>query len=269
MSRDLITTIVLAAGASARFGIERAPKPFLRFQIMHTPFSLVEPERAMWENCLFGMQTPRRLHLAMRRDHLVHLQTPSRGFESTHVIKLDETRGQADTLRLALQELRGFSRVFDELLVVNCDQGFTFGDLDRLVKEGRDADRVAVLTHEVAWDVGHQTRYSFVHDHPLFMYAQEKQLPTKGEATAHAMVGAYYFPRQDELWGALQLMHEDDQVTRASWDEPPPSEPYISQILGLIPGLKRSVSVARWHDWGIPSALTRYVEGPDEDVREP
>lgn len=154
---------------------------------------------------------------------------------------LGSTRGQADTLYRALE----YSTIYDqEVMVVNCDQGFAPGILDRLALAGRNSWLCTALTFPA--EPQEAARWSYVNSHPHFQFAAEKQA-----VGTHALAGAYYFPNSKML--AKNLIRLLNGTTS--------TEPYISQVYDHFIGNKLSVPIRRkdWYDWGTPEAFTSFL----------
>lgn len=235
----MLTVVILACGDSKRFreiyGGSYPPKQFLEFRAAAD----ADPCQ-MWENVLHGLRTEAEVSLVLRTDHGGYRRTPRRRGPVQRCWIDGETRGQADTLRIALGGLAAKS----DLLVVNCDAGFAPGLLDAVVAKGRTTDSIAALTFPAGKEEA--SRWSYIDDHPYFHQAAEKTA-----LGTHALAGAYYFPRVDELEAALVRVCDERRY----------KEPYISQAFGYIPSAKLSVEIDRkdWYDWGTPEALERFI----------
>lgn len=244
-----IPTIILACGDSLRFKDYDRPKQFLTFA-MHP-----EPPAQMWQNVLVGMKCERRVILAVRKDHSQFLTEPS---EKCQICWMPPTGGQADTLYRAINMWRDTDiiasrhRAWNDAIVVNCDQGFAPGVLDRLVEVGRREGLPAAVTFHATVDEEH--RWSYIDHHPKFNYAAEKKA-----ISIHALGGAYYFHDVDlldyYLERAVQLAEGDDR------------EAYLSEVYDHFGMMKVSVEVRRddIYDWGTPEAFRRFSE-PDTDA---
>lgn len=231
----MLTTLVLAAGESKRFLGFRTPKQFLE---------MPTDGPQMWENVLEWLSVPCNTFLALQERHRHFYR---KRYRFTMEIWLPKpTTGQADTLRQSLQfldALRGTSQ--DDILVVNCDQGFAPGLLDRLVSHGRDHGWPAALTFPAGLD--EVFRWSYVDGHPQFQEAAEKEA-----IGTHALAGAYYFPDRMALHEAV-----DEAV---HWTASRGQEPYVSHVYQFLLTPKVSVECRRedLYDWGTPEALERW-----------
>lgn len=254
----MLTTLVLAAGESRRFaehyGESYPPKQFLEFR----PTRSAEPAQ-MWENVTHSLTISSRFYAAFQHRHARWLRDSRR--QPTAYVWLMPTRGQADTLLQALQRIPAA----DELLVVNCDNGFGHGVLNRLVHEGRYHHTVAALTREVSSAPGSVKRWSFVDGHPTFHGAVERRM-----LSPFALMGAYYFPHVDEaLHAAERVVDNAYEITHTSFTdrktiEPGISlrEPYVSEMFRWMPESKLSVDIESddFHDWGTPDALQNFLK---------
>lgn len=232
-------TYILAAGDSKRFANSPyavlGPKQFIPFSV--APGAFVAQ---MWENTVVGTDCIEDLTLVIRTDHAPYLRPPVY-HRRTRVHWLNKpTAGQAETLLLAMEETPN-----EEIMVVNCDQGFAPGLLDRLVSEGRSASMPAALTFKAGPEEA--TRWSYVEDHPLFFDAEEKKA-----IGPMALAGAYYFPDSRLLKQCL--------ILATSWATKNGTEPYISGVYGFMPKNKLSVEIRRedCYDWGTPEAFERF-----------
>lgn len=232
---SLITTLVLACGDSKRFKGYYIPKQFLEFPM--PPRGVVGQ---MWENVLDGLTVPSEIVLAMRHDHSKFYAPRHRkaGF-----VQLERTLGQADTLLQALEFTALFSK---DILVVNCDNGFAPGLLDRLVIDGQRLGCTAALTFPAGPE--EQDRFSFVDGHPRFTVAAEKRA-----IGSHALAGAYYFPDAKQVVDAT--FRAIERIRNTGW------EPYISHIFDYIPGTKASLDIRRedCYDWGTSESFKAYL----------
>lgn len=249
----MLTTLVLAAGYSQRFrekyGPDYPPKQFLQFR----PTRRADPAQ-MWENVTHGLSMGSRFYAAFQHQHAHWLRDSRR--QPTAYVWLHPTRGQADTLLQALRRIP----CPDELLVVNCDNGFGHGVLNRLVQEGRHHRQVAAVTMLRR----NEKRWSFVDGHPTFHRAAERRM-----LTPFALAGAYYFPNADEAMYAAERAvanaYEESPMTLDG--SPVPTsvrlrEPYISEMFGWMPDPKLSVEIdpGHFHDWGTPETLNVFVQ---------
>jgi len=236
----VITTVVLAAGESKRFPDHSTPKPFIKFR--------VPPARnpsQMWENAINNLTIPTDVYLALRTDHYQYsIEATSR--HDIRALWLDPTPGQAATLEAVIQAFIQRGLNIEELLVVNCDQGFAPGILDRLVQRGREGGVTCALTFQAPPQEHY--RWSYVDGHPQFNEAAEKRV-----VGTHGLAGAYYFPNLHRLYKAVRLATAQAEEL----DE----EPYISQIFQHIPFLKFSLEIRRedWYDWGTSQALKKFL----------
>lgn len=234
---EMLNVMVLACGASTRFPSHTIPKQFIEFPVYPdaTP-------RQMWRNTIAGLREQVRVHLITLKDF--HLMVDP---GDANVVCLDMSRGQAETVYFGLLRIRPVPRGRDPVLIVNCDNGFAPGLLDKLLTEGRFQNIPAALTFQ-------QTgrRWSYVDGHPTFGSAIEK--PSADFGQTHALAGAYYFPDVDELtkqlgWN-MRRMYPENQ-----------GEPYLSQVYRHIPGLKWSCEVRRddVYDWGTEKSLGDFI----------
>lgn len=257
----MLTTLVLGAGESRRFrdkyGEDYPPKQFLQFQ----PHRRAQPAQ-MWENVTYGLTIQSRFYAAFQHRHAHWLMDSRR--QPTAYVWLQPTRGQADTL---LQALRRIPCV-DELLVVNCDNGFGHGALNRLVQEGRYHRQTAALTmlREGQYN---EKRWSFVDGHPAFHRAAEKRM-----LTPMALAGAYYFQHAEEAVYAaertvdhafdVETMHmvTPESPRYVNIDSVRLREPYVSEMFQWMPEQKLSVEIDPddFYDWGTPDSLNGFVQ---------
>lgn len=233
-----LMVIVPAAGNSVRFG-EGTPKQFRRFSV-----SPGEPQRMMWENAVHGLRIAKRLLVGIRFDHELYGHAGWSQTLAEYVI-LDQSRGQADTILQVMQYAQHMTvnhTVTDEVLIVNCDNGFAPGVLDKLVAEGRHNQKPTAITIQAQPD--EDNRWSFISDHPWFFFAAEKKPISK-----MALAGAYYFPHFQDLARALKIINERS------------GEPYLSMVYDHMAWEKCSLQIRRddWYDWGTPEALTRFL----------
>lgn len=180
-----------------------------------------------------------------RVDHSEYLEPPTR--RNTQAVWLPHaTRGQGETILKALGTLMMRLDYWDELLVLNCDQGFAPGVLDELVARGRHARMSAALTFKAPREEEH--RWSFVDDFPIFHDAEEKRYI--GE---NALAGAYYFPDYRDLHRSL--------ISVVHWADISKTEPYLSHAYGFISKKKLAVDMRRedWYDWGTPDSFERFL----------
>lgn len=203
----------------------------------------------MWETAVENLKEPTSVFVVVQERHRKYLRKVYR--LATEIWLPRPTSGQAATLREALvflQALRsGMMFADDELLVVNCDNGFAPGLLDRLVKQGRDWSLPAALTFPAPPEEA--DRWSYVDGHPQFQEAMEKQC-----CGTHALAGAYYFPQR---WALHEAVDEAVDFTLGTGHEP-----YVSHVFACLLGPKISVECRRedWYDWGTPEALQRWRE---------
>lgn len=237
IGRSTLPVIVLACGDSKRFQESyKIPKQFLNFAAH--PFESAQ----MWQNALNGFQEVHRTYVAVRKDH--HLFLDPNG--DVTPIWLPPTAGQADTALMAVEELRKVYQQFDDILLVNCDQGFAPGVLDALVRTGRREQLPAAITFRASADEA--SRWSYVNDHPTFDIAAEK-----AAIGSHALAGAYYFNDID------LLVHSLDRVVNHSFRNS--LEPYISGVYDFMNRAKISVEVRRddVYDWGTIEGFEQFT----------
>lgn len=246
----MLTTLVLAAGVSKRFfdvfGPHYPPKQFLSFKAT----TAADPAQ-MWENAIRSVTLDDRLYVAFREDHRLWLTAPVRRRDAGW-IWLAPTQGQADTM---LQALRAIPQE-GELLVVNCDNGFAPGVLNRLVHEGRHYHSVAAITMQVSGE----HRWSWVDGHPRFHSAAEKRM-----ISPFALAGAYYFPSLEEAHVCVERAVNSacETMINAQTGEATlhAREPYLSEMFRWLPDPKISVEIDKNHfyDWGTPAALNDFI----------
>jgi molybdopterin-guanine dinucleotide biosynthesis protein A len=224
----VLTTLILAAGESKRFG--GVPKQLLE----------VTDGVQMWEKSIDNL-THRAAVVALFQEK--HRGRVRKRYREATDVYINPTRGQAETLSEGLRFLSLVRTKLDqELLVVNCDNGFGPHVLDDLVSSGRCTGQPTAVTFRATPD--EENRFSFVDGHPTFYSAQEKQAVSN-----FALAGAYYFPSRDDLRFAL------DEVLGQTR-----GEPYISHVYEHILGPKTSCNINRthWYDWGTPAALENW-----------
>lgn len=233
----MLTTLVLAAGESKRFVGYPMPKQFITFA-MNSSEQLLQ----MWENAISSVMTPCRRYVAVRTTARQHYKplTPA------SMVVVPVTTGQATTLQAALKAFDELGNLGEELLVVNCDQGFAPGLLDRLVNVGRTEQLPAAVTFPAAPE--ECNRWSYVDGHPVFYEAAEKRA-----IGTHALAGAYYFPDRRTL--AESLDEAIDWTAGTGW------EPYVSHLYQFLLAPKISVECRRedLYDWGTPEALNAFL----------
>lgn len=239
-----LATIVLACGESRRFqnfGYE-TPKQYIQFEIDHAMGSPRYLENFMCENVLAGLSTPTIVTTVGLEKHHEYLLRVA-----NNTLMVPSSRGQAQT---ALHKFDALDTLecYTDALIVNCDNGFAPGVLDRLVERGRGANCIAVLTFETL--ESEETRWSFVDDHPFFTTTGEKQHVS---SCTRAIAGAYYVPRR--------LFKEFRDSLYATTVNPSGHEPYISHALRGVAGKKLSVGMyrAEFYDWGTPESFKEFI----------
>lgn len=245
-----IPVVVLAAGESTRLP-GKTPKPFRDVQF-------AGQTAQMWEQSIAALRMSARVHLAMREDDAKWFRATERR-TMTELMLMQPTSGQAHTLLRALDVMRNRTLTWQDhdipdVLVVNCDQGFSGDRLDQLVRLGRMADYpVAVTTHATEDE---RERWSFVDQGtvprmdglPTFVRAAEKRYLD----VPRALAGAYYFPLRSHLFAAVRCAV--DRTYGTGW------EPYISHAFEFYTGHKIAMDIPRheWFDWGTARALEAY-----------
>lgn len=231
----MLITLVLAAGEAKRFVGYQRPKQFLTVG-----------NSQMWEAAIDSLTLKNELYVVIQDRHKQYFK---RAFRlATEILLPRPTVGQADTLKQGLLHVQNSRReTDDEVLVVNCDNGFAPGLLDRLVVYGRRQERPAALTFPAT--VEEQHRWSYVDGHPEFSTAEEKIA-----IGTHALAGAYYFPNRIYLQDAC-----DEAV---DWVSGTGREPYLSRVYEFLLSPKLSIECRRedMYDWGTPEALERWNE---------
>lgn len=227
-------TIVPAAGRSERYkaeGIE-TPKPLIRFA-----HRILSPDE---RKCMIHYV----IHNSVGYTYVVCPSSQEREFREAYVYNPlvtveEETRGQADTIYQALEQLNDEGTASDEaVLVVNSDQGFAFSLKGFVAEaEARDLD-CAVLGFQST-----NPAYGYV-DGQVFDGGFEKP---NLHTPAWALAGAFYFESSAALRVAL---HE--RLARFA-----DGEPYLSQCLSDIKGNKQVIPMYEWqlYPWGTPQDL--------------
>lgn len=222
------TTVVLAAGSSARF----------KAHGLNKPKGLV---RLNWRG-LDGTMLEHSAQLLDRRRRdvriAVHIKDTSMfadwvGHDS-HRMKYGfyyvvSTNGQADTAQQAVDSIEG------QIVIVNCDNGFQC-DLNEFAAQCFHNE---VNCGALVFPSSGENKYGYVDGAPWFSYGSEKN-----PISRFALAGAFYFRSRHVLREAY-----------AATPFTPGKECYLSQLFTAVHGNKLAVRILRseLHEWGTPA----------------
>jgi dTDP-glucose pyrophosphorylase len=226
------TLVIPAAGESERFKpfCGDLPKGLLRF-------TWREQTQTMVEHCI-----PRgwkeHVYVVVRDEHatsfLATMRLDWKDYSRT-VFSVKETLGQADTVQQVVNVLP----VDEEILVVNCDNGFE-NTMEMFLTACR---RFTATAGAVVMPGRGCKRYGYVDDYPYFHRAVEKTAISN-----YALAGAFYFKNKQVFLSAYEacMVHQ------------PAQERYISSLFEYIPRPKIAYHIAKkeLHEWGTPELLT-------------